>query len=109
MKEGAGRLGRADRLTMVKKLIHLMTKALALPILPQQAGTATGFRAASRDGIWRGGGGCCEDGDPGTREGEEGRAPAEWRRRLAGGAGRWQWLARSAGRFACELKDNSRS
>jgi len=94
---------------MVKKLIHLMTKALALPILPQQAGTATGFRAASRDGIWRGGGGCCEDGDPGTREGEEGRAPAEWRRRLAGGAGRWQWLARSAGRFACELKDNSRS
>lgn len=26
-------LGRADRLTMVKKLIHLMTNALVLPIL----------------------------------------------------------------------------
>ena len=87
MKEGAGRLGRADRLTMVKKLIHLMTKALALPILPQQAGTATGFRAASRDGIWRSGG---EDGDPGSRKGEEGRALAEWGRRMAapgGGSG----------------------
>ena len=86
MKEGAGRLGRADRLTMVKKLIHLMTNALVLPILPSKPG-------APRDSAPRRGTGSGEAAAllRRRRPGHEGRgggqgtsgveAEAGWRRR----------------------------